>query len=159
MLFTAPKKTLTKNKQTKKNPTTTPPTHTKKKPKVNKITAFLYLSPKWLIAKSVCLRMRYHPSLQERYWSCGVNPKGNEIREGSGAQVLTGSSWGNQDCLVWRRLRRDLITLYNDLKGDCSDRGEGWVSLVLQVASDSTRWNGLNLHQRWFRLNIRKYFF
>ncbi|KAF4800472.1 hypothetical protein TURU_044488 [Turdus rufiventris] len=56
-------------------------------------------------------------------------------------------------CLEKRRIKGDLITLYNSLKDGLSQVG---ISLFFQATSDGMRGHSLKLHQESLRLNIMR---
>ena len=59
-------------------------------------------------------------------------------------------------CLEKRRLKGDLIAVFQDLKGAYRKDGEG---LFTRACSDRMRGNGFKLKEGRFRLDIRKKFF
>jgi len=73
---------------------------------------------------------------------------------------LEGMSYEEQPkqtaCLIWRTLRGNLMALYSFLR---RGSGQGDADSFSLGSSDRTHGNDSKLHQRRFRLDIRKHFF
>ena len=96
-------------------------------------------------------------TLHEKHWGLGVCPEEGSEATGSLENKLY-EDWLRElglFSLEKRRLKRDLLALYNSLKGDC---GEVGIGLFSHLTSNRTEQNELKLCQGKFRLNIKKNF-